>query len=284
MVVYGDLLFLINFSMDFLCFYLCCLLLHRKLPTARACIASCMGGAYSVLALFLRVEGILAFLIDISVLVLMCLCVYFTKESKARQIFRAVVLYLAVSALLGGVMTALFSLFNEMDILADGFDTGEGVDVWVFALLAVVGSVFTMRGGRLFRSSSKREVRLEFEGESGACVLRALVDSGNLATEPISGRSVVFASLHSCRAALGERIFETVSNFSLEDMSKNMALKLRLIPTKSVSGESVLPAIKFKGAYADTGKERKPLDVWVAFVPQNSLGEYDAIISDEAII
>ena len=29
--VYADLLFLVNFSMDFLCFYLCARLLHRPL-------------------------------------------------------------------------------------------------------------------------------------------------------------------------------------------------------------------------------------------------------------
>ncbi len=284
MVVYGDLLFLINFSMDFLCFYLSCLLLHKKLPTARAFAASCIGGAYSVLALFLKAGGALAFAIDASVLFLMCLCVYYSRGCKASGILKAVLLYFLVSALLGGVMTSLFSLFNELDILEEGLDADEGVEVWVFAFLAVVGAAFTARGGRIFRSSAKREVVLEVVGEEGISHLRALVDSGNLATEPISGRAVVFASAESCREALGEDMYAGLSSFSTDTVSALVMSKIRLVPSKSVTGESLLPALRFNDIRLKKGREVKHLDVYIAFVAEGLFGEYDAIISDEAII
>ena len=72
MVVYGDLLFMINFSMDFLCFYFSCLLTHRKLPNLRAVIASSLGGIYSVVVLFMSVKQPLAFILDVFALFLMC--------------------------------------------------------------------------------------------------------------------------------------------------------------------------------------------------------------------
>ena len=284
MVVYGDLLFLINFSMDFLCFYLSCLLLHRKLPTARAFAASCIGGAYSVLALFLKVGGVFAFAIDAAVLFLMCLCVYYSRGCKAFGIIKAALLYFLVSALLGGVMTSLFSLFNELDILEEGFGTDEGVEVWVFAFLAVVGAAFTARGGRIFRSSAKREVELELVGEEGISHLRALVDSGNLATEPISGRAVIFASAESCREALGEEMCTSLSTFSTDSVCTSVMSKIRLVPSKSVTGEGLFPALRFKDVRLKKGREVKYLDVYIAFVGAGSFGEYDAIISDEAIV
>ena len=86
MIVYGDLLFLINFSMDFLCFYISCLLLHKKLPTLRACFSSCIGGIYSVVALFIAVDKISAFVIDISVLILMCIVVYYKRNEINKTI------------------------------------------------------------------------------------------------------------------------------------------------------------------------------------------------------
>ena len=41
--VYADLLFLVNFSMDFLGFYLCARLLHRPLSLWRGVLASALG-------------------------------------------------------------------------------------------------------------------------------------------------------------------------------------------------------------------------------------------------
>ena len=42
--VYGDLLFCVNFSMDFLCFYLTAKLLHRRLPLANGfCVRNRRG-------------------------------------------------------------------------------------------------------------------------------------------------------------------------------------------------------------------------------------------------
>ena len=114
MTVYGDLLFLINFSMDFLCFYLSCLLLHRKMKLGRTFIASVLGGIYSVLALFVSTNGTIALLIDILVLVLMCWIAYGVGKSGFKALIKAIFLYFFVSALLGGLMTALFSLFNSL--------------------------------------------------------------------------------------------------------------------------------------------------------------------------
>ena len=176
------------------------------------------------------------------------------------------------------------SVNNELDILEEGFGTDEGVEVWVFAFLAVVGAAFTARGGRIFRSSAKREVELELVGEEGISHLRALVDSGNLATEPISGRAVIFASAESCREALGEEMCTSLSTFSTDSVCTSVMSKIRLVPSKSVTGEGLLPALRFKDVRLKKGREVKYLDVYIAFVGAGSFGEYDAIISDEAIV
>ena len=88
MVVYGDLLFLINFSMDFLCFYISCLLLHKKMPTVRVCLSACLGGVYSVASLFISVGKTEAVIIDMSVLLLMCCTVYLDKNESPWEILR----------------------------------------------------------------------------------------------------------------------------------------------------------------------------------------------------
>ncbi|MBO5715725.1 MAG: sigma-E processing peptidase SpoIIGA [Clostridia bacterium] len=286
MIVYGDLLFLINFSMDFLCFYLSCLLLHRKMNTFRCVLASAVGGTYSVAALFLNAKGITAFIIDLLVLIFMCVLAYGIRKNGFWGFVKAVFLYFFVSALLGGMMTALFSLFNNMDVLNGVESAGEGVNVWIFALLAILGSVFTLRGGRIFKTSfSKKVVILEIENNEGVVELRALVDSGNLATEPISAKSVAFASVEKCKNILDKTLYDAIINNSyVNDATLSLKYKMRIVPTRAISGRAFLPALKFKNVTLKNGKIRKKLDVYIALLPAEALGEYDAIISNETII
>ena len=286
MVVYGDLLFLINFSMDFLCFYISCLLLHQKLPIFRACFSSLLGGMYSVMALFVTVNKIQAFAFDVLVLVVMCLMVYLKKETTLKRILKGIFLYFFVSALLGGLMTALFSLFNRIEILADDARMGEGIDVWIFALLVIIGSLITLKGGKIFRSSSAtKTVTLEIESDIGRVELRALVDSGNLAIEPISGKSVVFASIEKCKKIIDKTTYDALNyNRDINNIPMSVLSKTRIVPTQALSGKTFLPALKFKKVTVNEGKKNKSIDVYVAVVSGNHLGEYDAIISHETII
>ena len=283
MVVYGDLLFLINFSMDFLCFYISCFLLHRKLPLFRVCLSATVGGVYSVISLFLNADKNKSLIMDLFVLVLMCLTVYLDKYARFGRMIKGIFLYFFVSALLGGLMTALFSVFNKVEIFAKDMGMGESIDVWIFSILAIVGSIITLRGGRIFKTSmSKKTARVEIESESGKVELHALVDSGNLAIEPISGKSVVFVSVEKCKNIIEEQIYNHIKHNS--NISIDLISKIRMIPTQSVSGKSFLPGLKFKNVIINFGKTRKNIDVYVALVDQEVLGEYDAIISDETII
>ena len=94
--VYADLLFLVNFSMDFLCFYFLCLLLHKRLPVLRVCVASALGGAYSVASLFINSGAHLRFGLDVSVPVLMCIIAFASRKIRARDIVKSVLMYFFV--------------------------------------------------------------------------------------------------------------------------------------------------------------------------------------------
>ena len=286
MTVYGDLLFLINFSMDFLCFYLSCLLLHRKLSPLRACIASAIGGVYSVAVLFVQVSAALALVIDILVLILMCAVVFAQSDTKFFEFVKKVLLYLFASSLLGGFMTVIFNLLNRLDILVEDGVIKEGLEVWIFALLAILSAMITVRGGRLFRASrGKEEAYLLLEMGGDTVRLSTLLDSGNLVCEPISGKGVAFVALEECKTILPLDMYSCLARGrSIEDMPMRAAMRMRLIPSKTVSGEALLPAIKPDGAILICGKRKKELDIYVAFVGGKDLSGYGAIISSECII
>ena len=287
MIVYGDLLFLINFCMDFLCFYLSCLLLHQRMPTFRTVVASIVGGAYSVAALFISVNAPISFFADISVLFLMCAIVYLGDGSGALGFFKRVALYFIASALLGGLMTSLFSLFNQMDIFENISISVDGIDAWIFSLLALLGTAASMLCTRMLRPDiSTRTAIIKIKGTNGENTeLFALIDSGNLASEPISGKSVVFACVKDFKNVIDAPLYEAISQrIPFEDMPFCVSSKIRLVAGGSIVGRVLLPAVRIENVYIKYGKGEKPLDVYFAFVDGECLGKYGAIVPSEAII
>lgn len=286
MTVYGDLLFLINFSMDFLCFYITCLLLHERLRVGRACISSALGGAYSVIALFLTVGRWGALAADIACCFLMSAIVFGGKGVRFGKIIKACALYVFVSMLLGGIMTATFSILNKTHLFSGDADSKEGISVWIFALLAIVSGAVTVFGGRFFRSSSKvREAVVEIENAGKRVRLRALSDSGNLACDPISGKAVLIATIRSAREIIPPEflpVFEDVS--CIERISVSAASRVRLIPSSTVLGSTILPAIKVNKIKVISGKSEKLVDALVSFVPRDDLSGYDAVIPQDVLI
>ena len=79
--VYADLLFLINFSMDFLCLYFTARFLRRRMRLALITSAAIIGGIYSVASLFLPFAKLEILLCDVAVC---ALSVRWPSTLKAR--------------------------------------------------------------------------------------------------------------------------------------------------------------------------------------------------------
>ena len=75
-VVYADLFFLINFSMDFLCFFLTAKILNRRLSLIRALFGSAVGGVYANLVLLWALPRVPELILDLMLCFLMCALVY----------------------------------------------------------------------------------------------------------------------------------------------------------------------------------------------------------------
>jgi hypothetical protein len=188
--------------------------------------------------------------------------------------------------LLGGLMTALFSLFNNLDILASANLESDGLDVWIFALLAIISAMITLRGGRFYRASNSRRVaKIEIKSKGKSAILSALIDSGNLACEPISGKNVVFVRIDSCATLIDESLYLAIKKGAdITSLPLEIASKIRLIPSKTISGSRILPALKFDSITLILGKRKKELDVYVALINDEASGGFDAIISEDATI
>lgn len=283
--VYADVLFLINFSMDFLVLYLCAKLSRRRMRCVRYVLAASIGGVYGVVALFLPQNGLPPLICDVLSLALICAVAFYSKEIGFRDFIGRCALFAGISAILGGMMSAFYTVLNRSGLAVLEPDGGDDISVWIFALIAALGGAAAVAGGkRMKRIAASKQSSIEIGFGSRTVRLRAMTDTGNLLTDPLSGRGVAICELDAVKEIFPRELVEYWERGdigSTSALSEKYALKLRYVPAKGVvcAKSSMLTAIVpdiFK--VICEGKE-VDADVLIAPVPTKlSAGESRALL------
>lgn len=283
--VYADLLFLINAGMDGLCFCMTGRLLHRRISPWRVTIGAVLGGLYAVASLFFEGGQAPALLLDVIVCLILCVLVFFhPKTDGLRRLPVTAAVYLLLSMALGGIMTALFHFFNRVGLMNALPKGDDGIGAWLFALLAILGSIITMSGGRFFSRARKIcpcRVTVELDGRS--MEIDGLVDTGNLLRDPLSGRLVICIDRRVLGGILSPELARVMDDSRAASiLSPSEARRLRLIPARGATGHAVLTGFVPDRIYVTdthTGKEHtRAVD---AVIASAELASTQAIIPAE---
>lgn len=246
-VIYGDVLVIINFSMDFLALYLTGRILSQKGKTYRLSLSALIGACYSLGALFLP-SGIIGAVIAFAFALLMCLMAF-----GKRSVIRSALVFSAVNFLIGGGITAmssLFGLWRNSKRVSIGGKAGVVYGELPIGVLVVGAAVCALAAFLTGRAYKKRVSRAEGKIRIVVCgrekTLRGLVDTGCSLVDPLSGRGVVVFTYSSLRGALPTeclRLFDKSGALpSFSDGKTCIPLKLRLVPYESLGKKSLLPA------------------------------------------
>ena len=213
MTVYADVLFLVNWSMDFLTLMLASRITRLRPQRWRMLAGSIGGGIFGTLISLCGPEGLCGTLLNLSVMAGM------TVIAMGRNnIVRNGLIVCGSGTLLGGIMTALLSLGEPIMM-----DWGSSYPS-VFLGCAAAAWGFT----RLFAASSaKTTAEVCFAvGDESRC-FTGLRDSGSFLTEPLSGTPVITIS-REILGGLADRLTE------------GGGLRIRIIPVKTVTGDGIL--------------------------------------------
>lgn len=280
--VYGDLLFFVNFCMDFQCLFLTAKLLRRPFPPLRAALASALGALYACVALFITVSGGVAFFSDLAVCFLMCVAVFAARGTHFRAIFVPFALYFGVSFAVGGVMSGMATLLSR---LALPIETDAGsISSMGFFLLAAFGGLCTFLWGRLCQRRAKvRRALLTLSLFGRELRVQGLVDTANLLIDPVSGRPVVILSAEAAQEWLPPALRDA-SPATVSALPPALACRVRLIPTKTVTGGGLLLAFLPEEAFVDSGKGNVPVQPAIALAAKESLPADCAALLPSAIL
>lgn len=183
-VLYVDILFFINFCMDAVSLLLMLKLSSKKSSFKRVILSSCIGAVYSVVDTALSFGRILSFGLSVSVSFLMVrICV--GRRFKALFYVKYTAVLWACAALLAGCATFICSLGAG----ATPVNSKEKSALFVLTV-SVMCVVFAVRA--YIRIPRCKNVDAVFRVGTYERRAVAMVDTGNMACDPISGRPVVF--------------------------------------------------------------------------------------------
>ncbi len=285
--VYGDLLFLINFSMDFLCLFLVAKLLCRPLSPFRFSLAAALGGIYAVLSLFLP-QTPASLLIDLLFCAVICITAFAARGESWRSLLTLCIAYVLSSILLGGIMTAIFSLLNRLSPPLTELEKSTDIPPWILLSVAVLSGLTSLLGGRFLHKKAQRKTfRLEIRigGRHVSCL--AFCDSGNLLSDPLDGRRVILLdkSLAPLLLPADQENVLFSAKENTETIPYGFARRIRVIPIQTANAESFLYALRPDRILLKDEKETHSVDALVGFTEfGGALRECKALIPPELVV
>lgn len=278
-VVYIDVLFLLNLTVDYLLLLASARITGEVIARPRLALGALLGAAYAAVLFLPGCQWLANPLCKVCAAVLMVLVGF----GQSPRLLRLILVFFGASAALGGVVLALQllgagGLTLENGVLYTGFDI-RLLLVTVIVCYAVLSGVF----GRAARHGGKSRdlipARLTL-GEKTLC-LTVLLDTGNTLTEPVHNRPVMVAEARALESVLPEGIDPADPVGSMERLEDTeLRRRFRLLPYRAVGVEyGMLLAVRTDRVELG-GRELKELLVALSPTPVSDGGGYQALIGE----
>lgn len=271
-VLYIDVYFLINLTVDLLALFLAMRLTSAVVSPPRLLACSVLGAICSVFDILmpnmvlLRVANICAFLL--------LLGRFAIKRGSVMRRLRLTIMFFIIEALLGGLVHFVYTMLDRAmaGIKTDGIGGASNRGALVFAViilicvgvLRLVIMLFSRSGG-----VKRAKVRIIFDGKEHEA--EAFVDSGNLVRDPMGMCPVVFIKSKLAQAIVPGVATELCEIGGLDERIKR---RVRFIPITRGGGTHVLVGLRADSFLVCCGGWQE-VDVTLAI--DNEGGNYDGL-------
>ena len=267
-VLYIDVYFLINFTVDLLALYFSCVLLHFPIRRWRLCLASFAGAALAVTAVLLHDKTVPVLML--SFLFLFVMVTIAGQGGSAFRLVRLALLFLLFELLIGGIVQFGYGFLEEK--IGDLWVQSKAENQKLLYLAALILlSIGVLRLAVSLLEGSAKAKSCEVEIRIGDCRFfgSALIDSGNFLRDPLDGSSVVLIK-HRAAVRLLPSAFLAENTAAL---SEEYRKRLRLIPIRVMGVQRILFGIRPDDFSIFYKKKKEHLRVVVAYDKED--GDYE---------
>lgn len=242
MTIYLDLVFIENVCMNSIILFTTGLVTKTRTKFLRILISSTIGAFYVVGKYLANSEIYSNIFIQLGLAFAMVYIAFSPKNMK--WLFKYVIIFYLTSFVFGGCAFALLYYVKPQEILYNnGILTGT-YPIKIAFLGAMVGLIFLNIAFKLIKNRLNKNdmfcnVIIGYKDKEFK--IRAIIDSGNLLKEPITGASVVVVEKQKLEEIIESEILENLENIisgQYEILNDDYISRFRLIPFSSLGKQN----------------------------------------------
>lgn len=247
MTVYLDVVLLENLCMNYIILFATGYIMKIKMKQLRLVFSGLLGGVYAVIA-YLEILPIYSSIW--MKLLLSIIMVYIAFHSKnIKNLCKQLVIFYLTSFAFGGCAFALLYFVKPQNILMrNGVYVGT-YPIKIALLGGIIGFIITYIAFKVVKTKLHKkdiiyEIEIELEGKT--LKLKAMLDTGNLLKDPISGMPVVVVEKQQLYSILPAKLLDNIDKLiGGEDLldqieEKQLFTRFRMIPFSSVGKQNGL--------------------------------------------
>ena len=267
-VLYIDVYFLINFTVDLLSLYFSLAILHFEIRRWRLLLASAALSLYATVSVLFHESLLLLIPVALASFVLMLLLC--GRGVGALRRIRLLLLFLFLQLLIGGLAHFLYGLLSKWlaPLSAEGGVENRRllyVAVLILLSLGVLRFVTALLEGR----GSEKSVEIGITVMGNRYYGAALVDSGCFLCDPLDGTEVVLIK----RSVAARLLPPAFLSESVDALPEQIRKRLRFIPMRVPGARRILLGIRPDSFFVIKNKKRESVRVVLAYDKEE--GDYE---------
>lgn len=246
MTLYIDVLFIENLIMNYILIYMTSFFGKIKVKYMRLFISSVIGAVYAVLSC-LSSLGVYQLTISKLILSVVMVIVAFVPK-KVLDFFKYMLIFYLITFVLGGSIFGLMYFLNYTSVSINGVVYMDDFPIKIFMIATVSIFIAIKLGFYLFANKIRLKERLfkiKIDVLDNSVETTALLDTGNLAVDPLTKMPVVVIEKSELKYFLSEDIVDIFDEENLDDfynkvfeLDTEWRIRLRIIPFSSLGSES----------------------------------------------
>ncbi len=234
-VIYIDILFLVNFFMDFIILTLNGTVLKKKTKILRRLIASFCGAVCYCLPFFLPRRPI-KLALNLYLLCISFLMVKIAYQTKGKKEFaKTVIFFYGTNFFVGGTINGLYHYTKLGDYIRQTIKGDKDAQIKLSMLIVLICAACFL-WTFLMKCYSKRQTEaiiysVILKNKKRTVKGKALLDTGNCLREPISQKPVMLLELSWAEDLLEREIWDAIAKFY---KTGEISIPIYLIPYSSV--------------------------------------------------
>ena len=293
--IYIDIIFFENLIMNSIILYATAVILKVKPKIIRVIVSSAIGSIYGIITYVTEIQIYTSVILKTILAVIMVYVAF--NPQNIKKMWKQVAIFYLTSFVFGGVTLYLIYYIKPQEILIkNGIFVGEYI-LKVIMLGAIVAFVMIKICLKIIKTKINPKdmfCKIKIKLNEKNVETKAMIDTGNLAREPITNTPVVIVESTLLENVLPREILNNLEKILCgdlsqisEEMQEKYISKLRCIPFSSLGKQNgMLLGIRADEIEVEMEEEKKKTNNVIIGIYDKSLtkrGEYRALIGIELI-